>query len=135
MSDEYYSPGNEPKGEILVTVPSHPVWLADFCSAASLAAIYIDRRDPAIAQRLRDGVKAAVDFAVNPSKCANCDANISPVHLKSQVVRLEALVCDLYILFTSTSEDIAKTFGEGRCKNDSSRINYALELMADFVHQ
>lgn len=54
--------GPEQYGPI-VTVPSQPVWLADFCSAAAFAAEQIQREHPGMAKRLMDGVKAAVASA------------------------------------------------------------------------
>lgn len=46
---------------------------------------------------------------------------------------LQELINDLYRLFTMTTQEIAAEFGEARCKDDSARINYALELLADHV--
>lgn len=46
---------------------------------------------------------------------------------------LQRLVDDLYVLFTSSSEEIVQRFGESRVKNDTGRVNYALEWLAPFV--
>jgi hypothetical protein len=43
--------------------------------------------------------------------------------------QLQGLVNRLWAIFTGTPEEIAREFGESRCKDDSNRVNYALELM------
>jgi hypothetical protein len=59
------------------------------------------------------------------------DALTPPPSAPTEPGRLQRLVNDLYALFTSTPEQIAARFGESRCRDDSARINYALEWLAD----
>lgn len=47
----------------------------------------------------------------------------------------QRLIDDLYFLFTHDPAEIAAQFGESRCVDDSCRINYALEWLADFVSE
>lgn len=46
------------------------------------------------------------------------------------------LLNDLHVIFTRTPAEIAERFGDSRLTDsasDSARINYALELMAEYV--
>jgi hypothetical protein len=46
--------------------------------------------------------------------------------------QLQRLVDDLFLLFTSTPEEVVQHFGQS-CLNDHTRINYALELLESHV--
>jgi hypothetical protein len=48
---------------------------------------------------------------------------------------VQRLIDDLYFLFTHDPTEIAEKFGESRVKNDSARVNYAIEWLADYVSE
>ena len=87
-----------------------------------------DRKDAALLLDLIYALPS--DLAT--SEC--CDAlRAGAAALRREQV-LQRLVDNLYELFTlSSREEIAARFGESRCIDDSSRINYALEWLDDYV--
>jgi hypothetical protein len=60
-------------------------------------------------------------------------AHLRAAHGGRKEEQQQRLIDDLYVLFTSTPAEIAAKFGDSTVKDDHCRVNYALELMEDFV--